>query len=241
MATLWGSRPRVAPPPRPCPETLAASKGWCHPDVMTRTTWWQDFVDGADLDQIDAPASRTRAKRIRGSFKRVDKPRAFDDQTRVFRSMLAESFGSEDGHVDSDLLTRRRAAYELAKMADRVIASRRKSGDKRTASQVAQRVAAGASVAAAAGSGGALAAGVAGSTRAVLGITVVIIATLAGVGAAMLPESEYLRNREKARRYEQLYWDLWTYATLQLPTAGLDQVAARLEAFSAAIKDVGLS
>jgi hypothetical protein len=57
---------------------------------------------------------------------------------------------------------------------------------------------------------------------------------LGGAAAAVATTygSEYARNRGKARTYEQLWWDVWNYAILELPTADLAGVNAKCAEFT---------
>jgi hypothetical protein len=141
--------------------------------------------------------------------------------------------------VDEHFETRRLAGEQLTEMAERVLASEISADEKRTKAHNGQRVAAGASAVVAGSSGGALAAGLGGLWAAVVGWTVIIAALASGVVGAVLPEAEYERNKRKARRYEKLWWDIRTYATLTLPTDEPASIAARLADFSAAIEAVG--
>jgi hypothetical protein len=162
------------------------------------------------------------------------------EQTQRLKKMLAEALeGSGGRHQDAALQVRRRAANQLTEMANQVWLSKESAGVKRSKAHTAQRLAAGGSAAAAAGSGGALAAGLGGAAAKVLGIVVVAIGILAGIGAAVLPEAEYERNREKSRRYEQIWWDIWNFALLQLPSIDVGAIHGKLEKYTADIKAVG--
>lgn len=183
---------------------------------MDVTTWWDGF-----LSEPVKAGERT-------------------EQTQQYKAILAEVLeGSGEPRHDAVLQARRRAAYQLTEMANQVWLSKESAAEKRSAAHTAQRLAAGGSAAAAAGSGGALAAGLGGAASVVLGIVVVAIGVLAGIGAAVLPEAEYERNKEKSRRYEQIWWDIWNFAMLQLSSIEVDAIHGRLDAFSADIKAVG--
>jgi hypothetical protein len=180
---------------------------------MNSSTWWDDFLEPAAQDQ--------RA-----------------EQTARFKRRLADAL-SDTGEKDADLQLRRRAAGQLAEIANRVWESCESAGKKRSWAHNAQRLAAGGSAAAAAGSGGALASGLGGTTATVLGIVVIGIGILTGIGAAIWPETEYERNRGKARQYEQLWWNIWDFALLELPAIKTEAIYGKVEEFAAAVKSVG--
>jgi hypothetical protein len=192
--------------------------------------WWREFLDADAMADADADA-KTAADADAKAGSRTE-------QTRKFKQMLREVLG-ENPTRDADLRLRRMAAYEVAQMANRAWTSKRHADRKRSRAHTAQRWASGGSAAVAAGSGGALAAGLGGATAKVVGITAFIIGIVAGATAAMLPETEYERNRGKARQYEQLWWDMWNYATLELPTIKADTISDQIKKFSAAIEAVG--
>jgi hypothetical protein len=183
---------------------------------MVASTWWQDF-----LSKDDAVGSRT-------------------EQTKLLKQILREALegGGQEDH-EADLQLRRRAAYQLTQMANRVWKSHADAGKKRSWAHAAQRMAAGGGAAVAAFTGGALAAGFHGTAAKVIGIVVAAIAILASTAAAIWPESEYQRNRGKSRQYEKLWWDIWDFATLELPTVNLAELPSKLEAFSEAKRAVG--
>jgi len=182
--------------------------------------WWTEFLNADPEAEAEAEAgSRTV-------------------QTEKFKQMLREALG-ETPTPDADQRQRRKAAYQVTEMATRVWSSKQSADRKRSRAHASQRWASGASAAVAAGSGGALAAGLGGASAKVFGIIALVIGIVAAAVAAMRPETEYQRNRSKARQYEQLWWDMWNYATLRLPTINADTISDQLEKFSAAIKAVG--
>lgn len=183
---------------------------------MNESNWWEEFLaEPAEAGEME-------------------------DKTKELKQLLGEALrGAGIADRDDDLHLRRRAAYQLTDMANRVWRSHESAGNKRSKAHTAQRVAAGGGAAVAAGTGGALAGGLKGTTATVLGIVVIGIAVLAGIVSAVWPESEYKRNMRKARRYEKLWWDIWAFATLELPTIKPDAISGKLEAFSAAIEVVG--
>jgi hypothetical protein len=183
---------------------------------MVTSTWWRDFLK-EDVKAGSRTAQTTRLKQILGE--------------------ALEGHGQEDH--EADLQLRRRAAYQLTQMANRVWRSHEDAGEKRSWAHTAQRIAAGGSAAVAAGTGGALAVGFHGTAARVIGIVVVVIAIIASIAAAIWPESEYQRNRGKSRQYEKLWWDIWDFATLELPTVNLAELHSKLEAFSEAKRAVG--
>lgn len=187
-----------------------------HAEAVDSGTWWKEF-----LEEPAAAGKRT-------------------DQAVRLKQLLAEALAGPVGKdQEADLQLRRRAAYQLTQMANRVWLSHESAGAKRSKAHTAQRLAAGGSAAAAAGTGGALAAGLGGSVAAVLGIVVIGIGILAGISAAIIPESEYERNRGKARQYEKLWWDIWNFTTLELPSIETGAIYAKLEEFNTAIRAVG--
>jgi hypothetical protein len=155
-------------------------------------------------------------------------------QTQLSKQRLSEALQQVD-----DLELRRCAACQLTALAAAVWVHKEHADVKRSRAHTAQRLAAGGSAALAAGSGGALAAGLGGTTAKVFGIIVLVIGIVTGAGAALLPESEYERNRGKSRQYAQLWRDIWTYATLELPSARASTIAGQIKRFSADISAVG--
>jgi hypothetical protein len=183
---------------------------------MVASAWWEDFVN-----EPVATGSRTAQR---------------DRLMKILREAL-EGGGQED--QDADLQVRRRAAYQLVEMANRVWKSHQDAGKKRSWAHAAQRMAAGGSAAVAAATGVALAAGFHGTAARVFGIVVAGLAIFAGVVSAIWPESEYQRNRGKSRQYEKLWWDIWDFATLELPTINLAELPSKLEKFSEEKRAVG--
>ena len=81
-------------------------------------------------------------------------------------------------------------------------------------------------------SGGALVSQLTGTGAVVFGWFVLALSVVAAALAAALPQAEYVHNRDKRRAYDRLFRDIWTYATLGLPTDDRETVKARLEEFS---------
>jgi hypothetical protein len=168
-----------------------------------------------------------------GTWEEFIGPRDGDsEKTARLKRVLGEALSDESvPHIAE----RRRAAEQLTDLATRVWKSKESAGRKRTRAHRIQRSVAGASALAAAISGGAL---LTGHTSTHLWWVAAVAAAFSGLGAAV-PQAEYERNRRKTRRYEQLWWDIRTYATLTLPTAEPASVVDQIRAFTSDIKDIG--
>jgi hypothetical protein len=184
-------------------------------DSSEKETVWDEFV------RSSATADDPDRKRMRiAGLKRV----------------LVELLSNPDA---TDINVRRLAAVQLTDMAGRVLESEESAGRKRSKAHTAQRIASGGGAVVAASSGSALAAGVSGPVATWVGIGVVVVALASAALGAVLPEAEYERNKRKNRRYEKLWWDIRTFATLTLPTVDPASIASRLEDLSAAIESAG--
>jgi hypothetical protein len=186
--------------------------------------WWPDCLDAdGSLDADGKEAITDKQAR---------------EQTRMWKRMVLDALGVEESN-DCVLRVRRCAACQLAAIATDACLSKEHAGQKRNFSHTAQRLAVGSSAALAAATGGVLAAGLSGLPAHVFGIVVLIVGIATAAASAVSPEADYQRYRGKARQYEQLWRDVWAYATLTLPTASPGSIAGKLEQFSAASKAVG--
>jgi hypothetical protein len=109
---------------------------------------------------------------------------------------------------------------------------------RRTWHNIGQFGAAASSVTAA-GSGGALTAGLGGSGGVIFGVVALTMGLIGGVATAVGANSEYARQRHKARRYEQLWWDIWIYTVNDFATATASQRSDRLSEFVRVRAQVG--
>ena len=138
----------------------------------------------------------------------------------------------------AELRWRRWAADRLEDWARQVHRSSQSAGKKRTLAHSGQRLSAAVGAAVGAASGGALASQLTGTVAVVFGWFVLALSIVAGAIGAALPEAEYERNRAKRRAYDRLFRNIWTYASLGLPTDDRKTVKARLEKFSDDIESV---
>jgi hypothetical protein len=165
-----------------------------------------------------------------------DQEREDIKQTELRRGLVEQAL---DAATDWD--ARARSAIILDVFARDVLASKAKAERTRRRWIGVQRgggavTAAVASLSAAAG-GGALTAHASGTTALVLGLVLLVLGGL-GAGATALG-SEYQRSRKKRRMYTQLWWDVWDYATFQLPTEPLDRLRSRHDDFMRRWEPIG--
>jgi hypothetical protein len=139
----------------------------------------------------------------------------------------------------AELRWRRWAADRLEDWARKVHRSSKSAAKKRIVTHVSQRLSGAGGAAVGAASGGALVSQLTGTGAVVFGWFVLALSVVAAALAAALPEAEYVRNRDKRRAYDRLFRDIWTYATLGLPTDDRETVKARLEEFSEDIEAAG--
>ena len=132
----------------------------------------------------------------------------------------------------AELRWRRWAADRLEDWARKVQRGSKSAAKKRTVTHVSQRLSGAGGAAVGAASGGALVSQLTGTGAVVFGWFVLALSVVAAALAAALPQAEYVHNRDKRRAYDRLFRDIWTYATLGLPTDDRETVKARLEEFS---------
>ncbi len=92
----------------------------------------------------------------------------------------------------------------------------------------------------AAGAGGSLVGHVHGTAGTVIG-WVAIVGGLAGAAVnAVRPAVEYGVDLAKTAQFEQLYWDVFSYAITRLGTDPPEEIPARLDTFAQRMKDIAV-
>jgi hypothetical protein len=93
----------------------------------------------------------------------------------------------------------------------------------------------------AAGAGGGLVGHLHGVAGSVIG-WVALVGGLAGAAVnAVRPAVEYGVDLRKAADFEQLYWDVFNYAMVELPSADHDHIPAKLNGFARRMEEIALT
>jgi hypothetical protein len=186
--------------------------------------WW--------LDGLDKDGSSDE----RGEATITDKQAA--DLTEMWKQFLRTQL-ADDQNNDPLVRARRCGACHLAEIATDAYLGKQKAGGKRAFAHGAQRVAVAGSAAVAAGTGGALAAGLSGTPAHVFGIVILALGIATAALTALSPDTDYQRFRGKARAYEELWRNVWAYATTKLLTASAAEIDTAIERFAASSRAVG--
>lgn len=108
---------------------------------------------------------------------------------------------------------------ELSDRSSRVLEKRDQAAVSTNTSHWFQRGSAGASAAVATLTGGTLIGSVHGTTATIIGIGAAIVGLAAAGIVAARPEQSYSSDLTQKTKYEQLWWDMRSYAITQLPVA----------------------
>jgi hypothetical protein len=121
---------------------------------------------------------------------------------------------------------------ELLARSFRVLDKRDQASTDSKASHWFLRGSAGASAAVATLTGGTLIGSVHGTVATVIGIGAAVVGLVAAGVVAAKPEQSYAINAVQKCQYQQLWWDMRSYALTQLPTAGENGFNKALDAFA---------
>jgi hypothetical protein len=127
---------------------------------------------------------------------------------------------------------------ELLVRSFRVLDKRDQAATNTNTSHWFQRASAGASAAVATLTGGTLIGSVHGAAATVIGIGAAVVGLLAAGIVAAKPEQSYATDLAQKCQYEQLWWDMRSYAVTQLPTADEDSFAKAINAFAKREADI---
>jgi hypothetical protein len=108
---------------------------------------------------------------------------------------------------------------ELSDRSSRVLDKRNQAAVSTNTSHWLQRGSAGASAGVATLTGGTLIGSVHGTTATIIGIGAAIVGLVAASIVAARPEQSYRTDLTLKTQYEQLWWDMRSYAITQLPAA----------------------
>jgi hypothetical protein len=127
---------------------------------------------------------------------------------------------------------------ELLARSFRVLDKRDQAAEGTNASHWFQRASAGASAAVATLTGGTLIGSVRGTAATVIGIGAAVVGLLAAGIVAAKPEQSYATDLAHKSQYEQLWWDMRSYAVTQLPAVDEDGFAEAINAFAKREADI---
>ena len=121
---------------------------------------------------------------------------------------------------------------ELLTRSFRVLDKRDQAATGTNTSHWFQRASAGASAAVATLTGGTLIGSIHGTAATVIGIGATLVGLFAAGVVAAKPEQSYAADLAQKCQYEQLWWDMRSYAVTQFPTAHENGFAEAIDAFA---------
>ena len=127
---------------------------------------------------------------------------------------------------------------ELLARSFRILDKRDQAAKGADASHWFQRGSAGASAAVATLTGGTLIGSIHGTAATIIGIGAALVGLFAAGVVAAKPEQSYAADLTQKCQYEQLWWDLRSYAVTQLPTADENSFAEAINAFAKREADI---
>jgi hypothetical protein len=134
------------------------------------------------------------------------------------------------------------AVHEIVGFMGRILQKRTEAGRESANAHWFQRGSAGASAAVATLTGGALLGSVHGRAAVVIGIIAAGIGILAGGIAAARPGDSYVADLARKAQYEQLFWEVRTFAIARMPKSSSSDYEDTMRTFYqrfAAIMDAG--
>jgi hypothetical protein len=154
------------------------------------------------------------------------------------REGLREAWAGQLDDTKEDYKRRLIWVDELLARSFRVLDKRDQAAKGTEASHWFQRGSAGASAAVATLTGGTLIGSIHGTAATVIGIGAVLVGLFAAVIVAVKPEQSYATDLAQKGQYEQLWWDMRSYAVTQLLTADENSFAAAINAFAKREADI---
>jgi hypothetical protein len=130
-------------------------------------------------------------------------------------------------------------AKEVEELEREILDSEKRSASKRSEWRVIARIGGAAAAVGSAASGGALTANFTGSGAVALGVSALVLALFGAIAVGLEAEAEYERDRAKSRAYEQLWWEILLFATVNLPTVPATHAQATLTEFTRRRRDIG--
>jgi len=127
---------------------------------------------------------------------------------------------------------------ELLDRSSRVLDKRNQAAVSTNTSHWLQRGSAGASAGVATLTGGTLIGSVHGTTATIIGIGAAIVGLVAAGIVAARPEQSYRTDLTLKTQYEQLWWDMRSYAITQLPTADPNGFKEAIDIFAKREADI---
>jgi len=127
---------------------------------------------------------------------------------------------------------------ELLALSFRVLDKRDQAATNTEASHWFQRASAGATAAVATLTGGTLIGSIRGTAATVIGIGAALVGLFAAGIVAVKPEQSYATDLAQKCRYEQLWWDMRSYAVTRFPTADENGFAEAINAFAKRETDI---
>ena len=127
---------------------------------------------------------------------------------------------------------------ELLALSFRVLDKRDQAATHTEASHWFQRGSAGASAAVATLTGGTLIGSIHGTAATVIGIGAAAVGLGAAAVVAAKPDQSYATDLAQKCQYEQLWWDMRSYAVTQFPTADENSFAEAINAFAKREADI---
>ena len=154
------------------------------------------------------------------------------------RQELTEAWASQFDNAKEDDKRRLIWVDELLARSFRVLDKRDQAAKGADASHWFQRGSAGASAAVATLTGGTLIGSLHGTAATVIGIGAALAGLFAAGVVAAKPEQSYAADLAQKCQYEQLWWDMRSYAVTQLPTADENSFAEAMNAFAKREADI---
>ena len=142
--------------------------------------------------------------------------------------MISPTIGPDGTHPDFE---RYNAAVQCTQLMDRVWSRRARSAWGRPWAEWFTRGSS-ATAAVSTGTGATLIAHLSGSTATVIGYFAIALG-LSGVGiVAMRPSQTYMVDLNKTARFEKLWWDMYNYTAIVLPTASITDIKDAIDGFT---------
>jgi hypothetical protein len=151
---------------------------------------------------------------------------------------LREAWAGQLDDTKEDYKRRLIWVDELLARSFRVLDKRDQAATGTEASHWFQRGSAGASAAVATLTGGTLIGSLHGTAATAIGIFAALVGLFAAAVVAAKPEQSYATDLAQKCQYEQLWWDMRSYAVTRLPTADENNFAEAINAFAKREADI---